>query len=104
MDGHIKVNSDVLLSKAEEVSGLINTVSKAFDEMKDIISNTNNYWIGEAGNAHRRKYTEKQEKINEGIRRLKENVTDLRTMSGVYTQAEAEAMSEASKLISSVIG
>lgn len=103
MDGRIKVDTNVLLAQADTVSSLISKVSEAFADMKSAVNNTNAYWIGEAGNAHREKYTSKQGRIDEAIRRLNENVTDLRVMSGVYSEAEAQAMREAEALVTAVI-
>ncbi len=103
MEGHIKVNAQSLLTQADEVASLISEVRDRFSSLKTAVDRTNSYWIGEAGNAHRQKYFSSQDQIDEAIRRLNENVTDLRTMAGVYEQAEAQAMSEAEKLIESVI-
>lgn len=103
MDGHIKVDTNVLLAQADTVSALISKVNDAFADMNSIVNNTHSYWIGDAGNTHREKYTSKQNRIDEAIRRLNENVTDLRVMSGVFSEAEAQAMRMAEELVTSVI-
>ena len=99
----IVVSTEALLSQASTVEGLIKRVSAGFDTMKQKINNTNSYWIGEAGDVHRQKYISQQQTIDEIIRRLTENVTDLRAMAGVYEQAERSAEAEAEALVESVI-
>ena len=103
MDGRVVVNTEVLLAQASEVESLIGKVSKEFDELKRLVGNTNHYWIGEAGDAHREKYNALQPDVEEGINRLKENVTDLRIISGAYSAAEQQAVAEASALQETVI-
>ncbi len=103
MDGHIKVNTATLLAQADTVASLVSKVKNNFSELQSAVNNTNSYWIGEAGNAHRQKYTSQQSKFDEAIRRLNENVNDLRTMAGVYSEAESQAISEAASLIETVI-
>ncbi len=103
MDGYIKVDTAVLLAKADTVANLISRVRDNFSELHDTVTNTNSYWIGEAGDAYREKYISKQSTFEEAIRRLNENVTDLRTMAGAYATGEQQALSEAESLIESVI-
>ena len=103
MDGHIKVNTATLHNQANTVANLINMVKENFSTLQETVNGTNSYWIGEAGDAHREKYAKQQSKFDEAIRRLTENVTDLRIMAGVYDDTERQALSEAESLIGAVI-
>ncbi|MBQ4528377.1 MAG: WXG100 family type VII secretion target [Clostridia bacterium] len=104
MEGQIVVKTEVLEAQANTVEGLIKQVQNGFDEIKTHVGNTSSYWTGEAADAHRTKYSNEQPSIDEAIRRLQENVNDLRIMAGIYVAAEAQATQEAENLISEVIG
>lgn len=103
MDGHIKVDTATLLAQADTVANLISKVKNNFSTLQETVNSTNSYWVGEAGDAHREKYAGQKSKFDEAVRRLNENVTDLRAMAGVYDAAERQAISEATSLIETVI-
>ena len=103
MDGQIIVKTEVLVSQSEEVSKQISNTENAFSELKNLISATSSYWIGEAGEVHRTNYMNRESDVETAIRRLREHVVDLKTMAGVYDEAEKTAQSEAQNLISEVI-
>lgn len=103
MDGRIAVKTEVLISQADEVSNLVSETRNAFSELKSLVNSTNGYWVGEGGDTHRNKYSQKESEIDIAIRRLNEHVTDLKAMAGVYDSAEKETTSVAQELISEVI-
>ncbi len=103
MEGRIVVKTETLVSQSEEVSKQILNTENAFNELKSLVSSTSSYWIGEAGEAHRTNYMNRQSEVETAIRRLREHVVDLKTMAGVYDEAERAAQSEAQSLISEVI-
>lgn len=89
-DFAIKVDTGTLRTKADTVSNQISTMEKQLDELKQTVTRTADYWIGNGGDARRNEYIEKQAIVEEMIRRLKEYPVDLLQMAGVYERAEKE--------------
>jgi len=96
--GVIKVTPEEMISAASELSGYVNTMNECFQQMKNTMAQSESYWVGEAGEAHRRLYQEQVAKTEEIIARYTEHVRDLNTMAGVYSQAESEAEAKADEL------
>lgn len=71
MEGRIVVKTETLVSQSEEVSKQILNTEKAFNELKSLVSSTSSYWIGEAGEAHRTNYMNRQSEVETAIRRLR---------------------------------
>lgn len=84
----IKVTPEALIQKAEVVKGKISTMETKFTNMKNIVLKSNTYWVGDAGEAHRKTYKEYEPEITEIFKRLTEHVKDLNEMAGVYSDAE----------------
>ncbi len=99
----IKVNSAVLNSKAETVSASIQKMAECFEQMETIIGRTSYYWIGEAGELHRKIYQEQKPQIDDMMRRLKEHPQDLVSMAQTYETAEAAVQSMAAELPGDII-
>lgn len=99
----IKVNTSVLNSKAQSVSKSIANMASCFENLETIINRTDYYWIGEAGDAHRRIYREQKPKIDEMMRRLKEHPADLLAISQTYDTTEREVQAVAAELPADVI-
>lgn len=85
----IKVSTEVLKAKADEVSAKISNMKNYFEEVEGLISGTNGYWIGEAGDLHRKLYNDQKEKIEEIFKRLEEHPKDLLTIALNYEDVEA---------------
>ena len=102
-DVYIKVNSVVLNSKAQAVSKSITNMMQCFEQLETIIKRTSYYWIGEAGDLHRKMYQEQKPQIDEMMKRLKEHPTDLLTIAQTYEIAESEVQSIAFELPGDVI-
>lgn len=100
---HIKVNTTVLNEKAQEVSRSITNMANCFEQLERIISRTSYYWIGEAGDLHRKIYQENREQIEEMFKRLKEHPTDLMTIAQTYAMAEQAVQSVAVELPGDII-
>lgn len=100
---NIKVNTTVLRNKADTVSKSISNMDKCLLQLQDIINRTSYYWIGEAGDLHRKMYKEQKPKIEEMMKRLKEHPADLLEMAGVYESAEARIQSISAELPNDVI-
>lgn len=101
--GIITVTPEQLSSQSGIVRSKLGDMRSRFDELKSLISGTSEYWIGEAGDAHRQKYTARLEKIEEMFSRYTEQVTDLETMAGVYREAEQSAKNLADTLPASTL-
>ncbi len=102
-DVHIKVNTAQLNSKADTVTTEINNMNKCFEQLESIINKTASYWIGEAGDEHRKLYSEQKDNIDIIMRRLKEHPVDLRTMAGTYEATEREVTAIGNSLSGDVI-
>lgn len=103
MEGQIIVSTNELRTQANAVKAQLSKMRQSFEDLKSQMSGTQAYWIGEAGDAHRRMYTGKLEKIEEVLRRYTEQVRDLEIMAGVYEEAEAQALSAADSLPASTL-
>lgn len=87
-DVEIKVTPAVLRQKAAEVSDRISHVQALLVELERLIRATRGYWIGTAGDAHRREYMDQKDNIAEILRRLRLHPTDLLKISGNYIEGE----------------
>ncbi|MBE5961763.1 MAG: WXG100 family type VII secretion target [Lachnospiraceae bacterium] len=85
-----KVTPEVLEQKANTVSSKITSMLREFQNMKNTVTKSSSYWIGDAGDLHRKVYGEKEPDIEEIFLRLKEYVTDLQQIARQYTQTENE--------------
>lgn len=96
--GVIKVTPEEMISAASELSGYVSTMNECFQQMKNTMQQSESYWVGEAGEAHRKLYQDQVAKTEEIIARYTEHVRDLNTMAGVYTEAEQQAAAVADEL------
>lgn len=102
-DVFIKVKPEVLVEKSQEVSASIRKMANCFNDLERIINRTSYYWIGEAGDMHRRLYQEQRDNVDEMMRRLKEHPEDLLTISQNYVQTEQAVEAIANELSGDVI-
>ena len=99
----VKVSSEALVTQAEEVRRLGNDMKRRFEVLEDIMSKTKYYWLGEAGELHRKLYNEQKDAISQMLRRLMEHPDDLLMISGNYKAAESKNVQSASVLDADVI-
>lgn len=83
-----KVSTEALKQKADEVSREICKMVDRFDEMEQIVNRTSYYWIGEAGDLHRKLYREQKETVDEMMQRLREHPNDLLMIAEGYISTE----------------
>lgn len=102
-DVHIKVSSTVLNGKAQSVSKSIANMANCFEQLEAIINRTSYYWIGEAGDMHRKIYQDQKPQIEEMMKRLREHPNDLVAIAQTYDTAESAVQSLASELPGNVI-
>ena len=96
--GTLQVTPEEMRSAASQLSEYLQNMQSCFDVMRNTVAGTEGYWVGEAGDAHRRLYHSQVEKTEEILRRYQEHVRDLNTMAGVYDDAERAAAREADQL------
>ena len=101
-DVHIKVNSTVLNSKAQSVSNSIRSMANCFEQLETIINRTSYYWIGEAGDMHRKIYKEQRSQVDEMMKRLKEHPSDLLKIAGIMDNVVKEVEFMANSLPSAI--
>ncbi len=102
-DVTLVVTPEALCAQAVSVSKEINSMQNEFNTVAGIVSRTKGYWIGEAGDAYRKRYAEYKPELEEIFKRLREYVTDLEKMAGVYEAAEAAAGKIAEELPADII-
>ncbi len=102
-DVHIKVSTEALHDKAQTVSKSISDMANCFEQLETIVNRTSYYWIGEAGDLHRKMYREQKENVEEMIKRLKEHPGDLMTIAQNYQAADAAVTQIANALSGDVI-
>ncbi len=100
---NIKVTPQDLMTKAGEVETARKRLEGHFNEIKSIISRTNLYWLGEAGELHRKLYTDQQENIDSMFGRMQEHTTDLRAIAANYGAVEQEIENLALELPGDII-
>jgi WXG100 family type VII secretion target len=99
----LKVTPEVLHTKAEVVNTKVSSMTKEFGKMNTLIARSNSYWVGKAGEVHRKTYQEKQPDIEEIFKRLSEHVTELHQMATVYMNAEKTIKEVAEALPNDII-
>lgn len=102
-DVRIKVNSTVLNAKAQNVSKSIRNMINYFDQLETIVNRTSYYWIGEAGDMHRKIYKDQKSQIDEMMKRLKEHPEDLVKIAQTYESTESAVQSIAAELPGDII-
>lgn len=99
----LKVSTDTMVSKANEITGQINTVERNWIKMKNLVKNTKIYWQGEASEAHQKSFQQIEESGDKLLRRLREHPGDLLKMADIYIETEKAAQSRASALPQNII-
>ena len=87
----IKVTPQRLVKISGEVDAKIKTLENALRDIDQQIRNSKKYWEGDANSTHIQTYQKKVDVINPALKRFRENTNDLRSIAGVYTQAEERA-------------
>lgn len=98
-----KVTPEILNAKAGEVTTDIDKMTNDFEAAASIVARTKYYWIGEAGELHRKIYEDQKEDIADVLRRWREHPRDLQMIAQTYTAAEREVSAIAGSLPNDVI-
>lgn len=99
----LTVDPEVLRQKSVTTAEKISKMKKAFEELSATVNKTNNYWIGEAGDAHREFFNSAKPEIEEIFKRLSEHSKELGEMAAVYSNVEREVTQISEELPSDVI-
>lgn len=100
---HIKVTPEVLSDKSGQVLKCVNNMANTFQQLETVVNRTSYYWIGEAGDLHRKLYNQQKSTIDEMMQRLREHPRDLITIAQIYSNVEKEVESIAIELPGDVI-
>ncbi len=99
----LKVTPETLQNTAQTVQNHISKLSSVFDSIGQLVSRSQGYWLGEAGDFHRSSFENRKEDIELVLKRLKEHPKDLLAMANVYSNAENEAQEMAAALPSDAL-
>lgn len=99
----IRVETQQLLTAADEVMERVKNVSAGFASIEQIVRSSDGYWMGEGQEAYEQSYLKRRARIEQILDDFRENVTDLRKIAGVYTSAEAGNLDAENPLPSDVI-
>lgn len=99
----LKVSTDKMVSKANEITVQITTVERNWSKMKNLVKNTKIYWQGEASDAHQKSFLQLEESGDRLPKRLKEHPDDLLKMADLYIETEKAVQSRASALPQNII-
>lgn len=100
---NLKVTPEQLQQKAKDVSETVSKMKSDFNSLNTAINSTHHYWIGQAGDLHRRLFNDKVDDVNEILQLLGRYPTDLLKMAGIYMQTEDQNKAIATSLSSNVI-
>lgn len=99
----LRVKTEELLIVADEVANQIRTLRQQTSEIDHIIERSSIYWEGNGQTSYSQAYRSKRDMMEEALHQFSENVTDLRTIAGVYTSTEQAAAETADSLACDVI-
>lgn len=86
----LRVTPSDLQIKSDSISKLVTQMKKQYIQLSNTVNKTSSYWLGEGSNAHKAKFNEQNEDVEEMFNRINEHIVDLQKMAGVYTSTEAE--------------
>ena len=101
--GNIRVSTEVLYEKSNELKQIADELSNEFSEVNNLVNATQRYWIGKAGDSLRKRYTDMNADVLDILTQLKEYPVDLQKMAGVYVQHDSQAIQQASALPGDVL-
>lgn len=85
------VTTEMMKSKASEVTTDIENMRKNVLNMDARIRETGGYWKGDAGNMQRREFESHMNELNQMYERLKTYPSRILQMAGIYEEAEESA-------------
>lgn len=73
----IEVSTEVLKRQSAEVTRKVQSMRRHFGDLEEQINKTGGYWVGEAGDKHRKMYRDLKEDVEKMLRRLEEYPANL---------------------------
>ena len=101
--GEFKVTTQVLKSKMDEVIKKISDAQHKLEGMDNLVDSTASYWVGDAGEYHRKAYRELRPEADRILQLWNGHAVHLGQIAGVYEQSEAQAQSTAAALPTDII-
>lgn len=102
-DVSLKVTPEILTAKSTEVANKVNAMKNHFEDLKGFVDKTKSYWLGEAGDKHRKMYEDLLVDIEEILKRLSEHPVELVEIAQRYADVELKIQQEISALPGDVI-
>ena len=96
----IRVRPEILIAKAGELKREVSGMEGDFNQIRELVRN---YWLGDAGEAHRHAFELDYEEIEKILRRLNEHPRDLESIALTYMGVEQEVKEVAGSLPGDVI-
>ncbi len=94
----LKVTPSDLIAKAETIERNAGRIQTNFENMKQAINRTRNYWNGDAADLHRRRYDELVPEAEEMFRMLRQHAKNLQNIAQTYIGSEGAITSMSSQL------
>lgn len=99
----IKVTTEQLYEAAAEAENAIDKVAGDFSSIADCVTKSSDYWEGEGNKAHIQKMKKSMEKVEQMLKRFKEDAEDLKAMAGTYDIAHQKTVDYTQSLSTDVI-
>ncbi len=103
MEGTIIVAPEQLASTANEFEGVMAEIQRVANSMTDQVNGLGTIWEGTAATAYKNKFNQLNDDIAKLSAMIKEHVTDLKEMAGIYREAENKSEEIANSLPGDVI-
>lgn len=99
----LKVDPEVMFQKSAAVESKISQMKATFEDLEVTVNKTNQYWIGEAADAHREFFNTAKPEIEEILKRFLEHARELGEMASAYTDTEKKIVQISEDLPADVI-
>lgn len=98
MGSEIKMSPEELMAKADAASSSIGKMRDRLSELGGMVRRTSCYWIGDAGDRHRRTYAEQEKTQEEMMKRLSRHPNNMLKIAGIFQDAEKKSVESAAGL------
>lgn len=85
---NLKVAPEKIYTKAQDMAKRTRKMQKQFESFKDVVGNTQKYWVGDAGTVHRKSNTELYKNMEQFIVRFDQHVDALYKVASNYMDVE----------------
>lgn len=99
----VRVSTDKLLEAASDVENKVKQLEQVFMNVEQTIRTSQAYWEGDGNTSYIESYKRKTDMTAAIFRRFRENVTDLRTIAGIYKENEINLTESSQRLPTNLI-